>query len=301
MITSYRGHLVHKVALLALAALVPAASLLVPNETAGASSSPNYYVSIGDSYSIGYQPNPAVSLRFGYTRYVVAAERQRGTNLTLVNFGCAGATTSSVLNSDGCVLRAINGAPYSTVPQATAATSFIAAHRGHIGLITISIGGNDVTKCGTAASPISCVTSAVPQVAKNITTLLKQVRTAAGNGVPIVGLTYPDVILGAWVHPPTSKALAALSVAAFRLALNPILKRAYEDNGGTFVDVTAATGAYTPLTHTVVYPPYGRIPVAVAKVCTYTWYCSEGNIHPHTVGYQFIAKLIVNALPKNLG
>jgi lysophospholipase L1-like esterase len=294
-----------KIAPLALSGLVIAASLLVPLSTAGASSSssPKYYVSLGDSYSIGYQPDPSVSLRFGYTRYVVAAEKKLGTNLTLVNFGCGGATTSSLLNSIGCPapLRAIKGAPYSTVSQEVAATQFIAAHRRHIALITISISGNDVTQCATASSPTACVVSVVPTVAKNITTLLKDVRGAAGKKVPIVGLTYPDVILGAWVHPPISKSLATLSVAAFRLALNPVLKKAYEDNGGRFVDVTKASGAYTSLLKTRVDPPYGRIPVAVADVCTYTWYCSEGNIHPHTVGYQLIAKLIVAALPKKLG
>jgi hypothetical protein len=55
------------------------------------------------------------------------------------------------------------------------------------------------------------------------------------------------------------------------------------------------------LVKTTVAPPYGRIPVAVADVCKYTWYCSEGNIHPHTLGYELIAKLIVAALPKKLG
>jgi lysophospholipase L1-like esterase len=293
----------NKTAHLALIGLVLAASVLLPGTAAGASSSPEYYVSLGDSYSIGYQPDPALSLRFGYTHYVVASEKKLGTNLTLVNFGCGGATTSSLLNSIGCpaALRALNGAPYSSVSQEVAATRFIAAHRRHVALITISISGNDVTQCASASSPIACVAGVVPTVAKNITTLLKAVRTAAGKKVPIVGLTYPDVILGAWVHPPVSKSLATLSVAAFRVAINPVLKRAYEDNGGTFVDVTKASGAYTPLTKTTVYPPYGRIPVAVADACTYTWYCSEGNIHPHTVGYQLIAKLIVAALPKKLG
>jgi lysophospholipase L1-like esterase len=269
-----------------------------------ATSSPNYYVSIGDSYSIGYQPDPTVSLRLGYTRYVVAAEKKRGTNLTLVNFGCGGATTASLLTTAGCpdpAPPALGGVPYSTVPQATAATQFISAHRGHIALITVSIGGNDVTMCAAAPSPVSCVAGAVPTVAKNVTTLLTSVRAAAGKNVPIVGLTYPDVILGAWVHPPVSKSLASLSVVAFKAVINPTLKKTYQASGGTFVDVTTATGAYIPLTKTTVKAPYGRIPVAVADVCTYTWYCSEANIHPHTVGYQLIGKLIVAALPKKLG
>jgi lysophospholipase L1-like esterase len=298
----------NRVAVLALTGSLLGALMLLPGTPGGATmratSSPAYYVSIGDSYSIGYQPDPTVSLRLGYTKYVVAAEKKRGTRLTLVNFGCGGATTASLLTTAGCpdpAPPALGGVPYRAVPQATAATQFISAHRGHIALITVSIGGNDVTMCATAASPVSCVTGVVPTVSTNVTTLLKTVRAAAGTKVPIVGLTYPDVILGTWVHPPVSTSLATLSVVAFKSIINPALKRAYQASGGTFVDVTAATGAYTPLTKTTVKAPYGRIPVAVADVCTYTWYCSEANIHPHTVGYQLIAKLIVAKLPTHLG
>jgi lysophospholipase L1-like esterase len=297
-----------KIALWALTGSLLVAPLLLPAMTSGASvgsshAAPSYYVSLGDSYSIGYQPEPAVSLRLGYTRYVVSAEKKKGTKLTLVNFGCGGATTGSLLSTPGCPDPApvsLNGVPYRTVSQASAATAFISAHRGHIALITISIGGNDVTRCASSPNPTQCVVGAVPPVAANIATLLKQVRAAAGTSVPIVGLTYPDVILGTWVHPPVSQSLATLSVVAFRSILNPVLKRTYDAQGGTFVDVTAATGAYVPLTKTTVYPPYGRIPVAVAHACTYTWYCSEANIHPHTVGYQLIGQLIVAALPKHL-
>jgi lysophospholipase L1-like esterase len=298
----------NRFAVLGLTGSIVGALLLLPGTTAGAApstkSTPSYYVSIGDSYSIGYQPDPTLSLKLGYTRDVVAAEKKRGTPLTLVNFGCGGATTGSLLTTAGCVDPApptLGGVPYSTVPQATAATRFITAHRGHIALITVSIGGNDVTMCASAPSPVSCVAGVVPTVAANVTTLLKAVRAAAGKKVTIVGLTYPDVILGAWVHPPVSTSLAMLSVVAFKAVINPTLKQAYQANGGTFVDVTTATGAYTPLTKTQIFPPYGRIPVAVAHVCTYTWYCSEANIHPHTVGYELIAKLIVAALPRHLG
>jgi hypothetical protein len=58
--------------------------------------------------------------------------------------------------------------------------------------------------------------------------------------------------------------------------------------------VTAATGGYTPLTKTTTLKPYGTIPVAVAKVCTLTWFCKEGNIHATNSGYELIGKLIVS-------
>ena len=180
----------------------------------------------------------------------------------------------------------------------TAFTAFLRAHRGQVGLITVSIGGNDVTSCASAANPISCVTATVTSINTNVTSLVSQLRSAAGTSVPIIGSTYPDVILGAYVYPThpasqTAQNLAKLSVTAFKALINPALKRAYASGFGAFVDVTAATGAYGSLTTTVHTKTYGTISVPVAKVCTYTWFCQQGNIHAHSVGYALIGKLIV--------
>jgi lysophospholipase L1-like esterase len=254
----------------------------------------SYYVSLGDSYSVGYQPGLGATP--GYT-FVVAKQ----TRLTLVNFGCGGATTTSVISSVGCpdVLPHTAGAvSYPTTTQAAAAEAFLIAHRGHIGLITVSIGGNDVTSCATQANPISCVSTAVTTISKNVTSLATALRTAAGPHVPLIGLTYPDVILGGYVYPsqPATASrisLAKLSVVAFKSLINPALSKAYASANGRLVDVTAATGAYTSLTRTVRARPYGTIPVPVASVCTLTWFCSQGNIHATTKGYTFIGKLVV--------
>ena len=145
------------------------------------------------------------------------------------------------------------------------------------------------------ASPITCFYSSVNAASANITRLAKGLRSAAGPAVPIIGLTYPDVLLGLWVHPATSpdKIFASLSVTGFRDAFNPALKSAYTGASAKFVDITAATGAYTPLTETTNLSPYGVIPVAVAQVCTLTWYCAVGSIHANTRGYAFIGQQIV--------
>jgi hypothetical protein len=129
--------------------------------------------------------------------------------------------------------------------------------------------------------------------------LAKGLRAAAGPKVPLIGLTYPDVILGSYVYPtlpatPASVALAQQSVVAFKSLINPALVKAYAAADGVLVDVTAATGAYTPLTTTETLAPYGTLPVAVAKVCTLTWYCKEGNIHATTKGYTLIGTLVVS-------
>ena len=270
------------------------AALATAPSAQAATKSPSYYVSLGDSYSVGYQPGRGATP--GYTAVVA-----KSTGLKLVNFGCGGATTSSLVSSIGCpdVLPHTAGAVlYPTTTQEAAAEAFLTAHRGHIGLITVSIGGNDVTACATQANPIGCVATAVTGIKKNVTGLAVALRAAAGPGVPLVGLTYPDVILGEYVYPkqPAPAAaltLAKLSVVAFKLLINPALTKSYATANGSLVDVTKATGAYVPLTRTVRYRPYGTIPAAVASVCRLTWFCAQGNIHATTKGYTLIGKLVV--------
>jgi lysophospholipase L1-like esterase len=283
----------------AFAALAVVSAVLTGMLSAGqgaqaAATSKTYYVSLGDSYSVGYQPDRGSTP--GYTVVVAKATR-----LTLVNFGCGGATTTSLVSSIGCpdvLPHTTGGVTYPTTTQEAAALSFLNAHRGHIGLITVSIGGNDVTACASRSNPISCVATAVSGITKNVTSLAAALRTAAGPRVPLIGLTYPDVILGSYVYPthPAGAAalsLAKLSVVAFKSLINPALAKAYGSAQGSLVDVTKATGAYVPLTRTVRSRAYGTIPAAVASVCTLTWFCAQGNIHATTKGYTLIGKLVV--------
>ncbi len=284
------------VGVVALAAIVALAGTAQASPATGpaAGAGTKYYVSLGDSYSVGYQPG--IGATAGYTGYV--AQRTR---LSLVNFGCAGATTTSIIRTVSCPITLPNTAgavPYPQSTQAAAAEAFLSAHRGHIGLITVSIGGNDVTGCAAAPQPIPCIGHAVVGVTLNVVRLARALRAAAGPGVPLIGLTYPDVALGAYVYPsqpptPAHISLAKESVLGFRLLMNPALSKAYAMGHGVLVDVTKATGAYTPLTTTTTLAPYGSVPVAVAKVCTLTWSCRTGDIHATTQGYDFIGQLVV--------
>ena len=279
-------------ALLATAALAATSLVTLSGAAQASQAHVTYYVSVGDSYSVGYQPGLGATT--GYTGYVAKAA-----HLTLANFGCSGATTTSIIDTVGCpdiLLHTAGAHVYPGTTQAAAAEAFLKAHRGHVGLITVSIGGNDVTACAAEAIPIPCVATAVASIKQNVTSLAKGLRAAAGPKVPIIGLTYPDVLLGAYVYPAPATAadisLISESVVAFKSLINPTLAQAYAAVHGVFVDVTSATGAYTPLTTTVTLAPYGQIPTAVAKVCTLTWYCAKGNIHATTQGYTVIGKLV---------
>jgi lysophospholipase L1-like esterase len=280
------------------------AALLVAPAAAQAKAKPKLLVSLGDSYASGYQASAAGqgrNTRHGFAYQIPAAAKKRGWRLKLVNFGCGGATTSSIITQKGCDPRALGpgGKRYPKITQAAAAARFLKAHHGKVGLITVSIGGNDVTKCAREADAVACVGAAVKSIDTNLGVLLKRLRKAAGRKVRIVGITYPDVILGGWVTGnPAAQDLARLSVVAFRQFINPSLKKQYEAVGGRFVDVTAATGAYGSLDETTTLAPYGTIPVPVAKVCELTYYCSFQDIHANTKGYGLIADLVARTLPR---
>jgi lysophospholipase L1-like esterase len=272
---------------------------------------PVYYLSLGDSYSIGYQPPSATNPTGdpngspGYTAYVAKKKK-----MTLEQFGCGGATTSSIVNAIGCPdYGSSDVVEYPTTTQEAAALAFInnPANAGEVGLITISIGGNDVTSCANASGGdtgiLGCIETADTGITTNVTSLvssLDSALTANGDTAPVIGLTYPDVILGDWVFPTgaTNQSLAGLSTTAFDALINPTLQAAY-GGAGNFVNVTqapykeATAGDDTPLTTLKNLRPYGKIPAAVAEICQITYFCSQGNIHANTGGYTFIGKLIV--------
>ncbi len=272
---------------------------------------PKFYLSIGDSYSVGYQPaangGPGTATA-GYTAYVAKKEK-----LQLENFGCGGATTTSLFTALGCTSAgygppaATDAVPYTGISQVQAALNFIAApaNKGDVGLVTVSIGGNDVTSCANAAESaiLTCIETADASITTNVTNLVSELNaalTAAGDSAKVIGLTYPDVILGDWVYPAGSpnQTLAGLSVTAFDSLINPTLSAAY--GASNFVNVTQAPYKYAtagddtkPLAAVKKVAPYGKIPDAVAEICQLTYFCTLGNIHANSKGYEFIGKLIV--------
>jgi lysophospholipase L1-like esterase len=285
------------------AAFVIALALALPGVAQAAKAKPSYYVSLGDSYAAGYQPyaqGKGKTTRHGFAYQLVGQARKRGYKLQLVNFGCGGETSVSILErKKKCAGLGPDGEKYAGRTQVAAAERFLRTHRGQIGLVTVAIGGNDVTACAKEADPIGCVGPAMDKVKKNGKALMKRLREAAGKKARIVGITYPDVILGSWVTGvQADRDLAGLSVVAFKSLLNPALKEMYTSVGAKFVDVTEASGAYTPLEQTTTLAPYGELPVAVAEVCKLTYYCLYKDIHPKTSGYTLIAKLVAATLPR---
>lgn len=299
MNAAHRIAVVAGVSLLGVLALVPAAQAKSPRP------STQYYVSLGDSYAAGIQPSPAgglVGTREGFAYQVPAFARKRGYRLKVVNFGCAGATTESLLSAVGCPpgMQGPGEAAFNKT-QVAAATEFIRANRKNVALVTVSIGGNDfVWNCLMAGDPAGCVDGTLANIRANVGNAARQLRQAAGTKPLIVGTTYPNVLLGAWARPggAVGQQLARPWQSIFRNQVNPALKSSYAGVKGRFVDVTAATGGYGEMTAMETLAPYGSIPRPVADVCRLTWVCKNSDYHPNKDGYAIIAKMVAAQLPR---
>jgi lysophospholipase L1-like esterase len=290
---------------LALALGAPGAALAAKRPARPAS---QLYVVLGDSYGAGVQatgPGVGAPTAHGYANQLPALAARRGYRLRLTNFACAGATVSSISHQAGCAPQnRAPGGPRYTTSQSSAAQAYIRAHRASIGLITITLSADDLSSCygsgGVQDTPvqdvIACVTTLVPKLSSGVGAFAKAVRRAAGPKVPIIGITYPDSLLGAFVT--GNPTLAQASVDGFHYVVNPALAKAYESADARVVDATAGTGAYGSLQDTTTLAPFGVIPKKVATICQLTFYCAMEEIHPNTSGYQAMAKLVAAALSR---
>ena len=251
-------------------------------------------MSLGDSYATGYRPEPAGTTRDGFADLVATRS-----GLRLINVACSGATSSQLRDEPGCA--PFNRAPDAPDPagrtQLDAAVQALRENQGKVGLVSVVIGGNDLTPCARLPDTfeaLTCASQAVSDIRANLAAVLPVLREAAGDA-PIVGLTYPDVFLGAWVSPefPDGQDLARLSVGLFRDLFNAGLKAEYRKIDAEFVDVTEKTGGYGPLTDVTQDPTYGPIPTPVAKVCELTYFCSHTDVHPTPAGHQVIADAVL--------
>ena len=110
-------------------------------------------------------------------------------------------------------------------PRSPLPPLFIRAHRGHIGLITVSIGGNDVTVCAKSANPIlHCGRHSQDQT--DVTESPSALAADRGS----LSLE-PPTPTSCWVSGQpggaSGRALANLSLVGFKTFINLALKAAY--------------------------------------------------------------------------
>jgi len=122
---------------------------------------------------------------------------------------------------------------YDHGSQLAEAEAFRQAHCGSTVLVTIDIGANDLSRCisrATGAIDLACVQSTFQQAPAKRATILARLRTAAGPRVPIVGISFYDPFLAAWLQGPAGQSLARLSVQLVT-QYNDLLEAAYQGAG----------------------------------------------------------------------
>src|SRR5215472_4692959 len=164
----------------AMAGGVPA---LASSHGAKATTASSFYLSLGDSLAQGVQPNAqgmSVETNQGYPDQLFTALHMGNPTLKLVKLGCPGETTGTMINGGICTT-------YSLGSQLKQAAAFLTHHRGHVQLVTIDIGANDLNPCLVLTSIpdiIKCLNGVFPMIQANLTQIMNKLVSATGSGHP---------------------------------------------------------------------------------------------------------------------
>lgn len=268
-----------------------------------------YYVALGDSLSLGVQPDASGANQEtdqGYVNLIYASLLPQFPNLQLIQLGCPSETTASMISGGVC-------ADYETGSQLGDATNFLVENQAQILLVTLDIGANDVvtSECLTVPDPAeqqACFQAQFRGVGENLSLIANALFAAADGQYPTIGMNYYNTFLAAWLTGPQGQALA-MATAALQSAFNTqVLGGVYGLVGFPVADVASAFNSddFTTLVPFPLPPPNDMVPLNVATLCANTYMCVPPpigpNIHANAMGYQLIANTfldIINGLPLN--
>lgn len=299
-----------------VAIAVVAVSALAPPVAAGQQPAPvTYYVAIGASETLGFQPNgPGPTTHttdVGYTNDVITMEQARWPGLQLVRFACPGLRMEMALSGGQPtnVPAALRGLPSDTTTgrchreegsEVGTAAAFIRAHPGQVVLVTLDLGYPDVATCFAGEKVnATCMNNALTQARSVLPEAVSLLRTAGGSSLRIVGLDHDDPFLADYlgkVHPHTA---FAEETAAVTEQFNRVVNTTYASVGVRVAEVGAAFD--TGLTIPAKLAGWGTVPLDVEQICNLTWMCSIANIHPNAAGYAKMADAIAATIPENGG
>jgi len=254
---------------------------------------PVYYVALGDSLAAGFASPPGQ----GYANDLLTYLQATVPNLQLVDLGCSSETTTTMIEGGIC--------SYPLGSQLAAATAFLAAHQGSVVLVTIDNGGNDYLACLDSQPPsynAQCISNTNKSVTANLTTIMSQLRAAAGPTVPILGMNYFDPFLDYWPEGASGVAIAKESVTVLG-TVNSTITSVYAAFSAPVADVATAFQT-EDLSHKI-KSPWGRVPVAVDNTCNWLDFtCARGQggfgDDTNAAGSSVIAGAFEKVLPPDL-
>ncbi|MFW5416252.1 SGNH/GDSL hydrolase family protein [Nocardiopsis sp. CNT-189] len=296
-------------ALAAAVALAAAGCTAGPEAAGGSGGSPGtgerYYLSLGDSLSVGIQPDGEgghEETSDGYTDVLFRSLHDGDPSLRHERMGCAGETSTTFISGglEAC------GERYGGESQLVWAEDFLERNRGRVDLVTVDIGGNNFLGCvglEAAAGPgqevdvdRQCVRDGLDRLEEEAPEIASRLRAAAGPDVRIVGMNYYNPFLAALLlEDPVDlegkggpRELADYSTEVLA-EVNGVLRTAYTDAGFEVADAAEAFGTGDSEV------PEGSetgLPANVQAVCDYTWMCDAAagpDIHTNRAGAQRLA------------
>ncbi|MDQ8045092.1 MAG: SGNH/GDSL hydrolase family protein [Solirubrobacteraceae bacterium] len=253
------------------------------------------YLALGDSLSRGVQPDAAVTLKHGYPRDLVTALGGDLTpKATLIEAGCGGATTTSfIFGGKACQPDA--PIPYANQDAATSQLSWAEAALKARGakptLVTLTIGGNDLTGCvdPSAEKVHDCLNELIPKLKANWATIARRLKAAAGPRTVLSVATTYDPVLGyirleGGKHADAAREFHKLIVRR----INPAMRRIFTLKGWEIADLAFAMHEKGSIENAHA--------TAVNAVCTLTWACVRGDVHLNDEGYQVAASVFEGAV-----
>lgn len=262
-----------------------------------AAPSSGFYLDIGASTSLGFQPTgiPAHNGKrtsTGYANDLVTYEAKRGIHLVLRQVGCPGETVVTMLTStDHCYIPPGR--------QLWAAEKYLKKEGSTPGLVTIDLGFNDVRACLLPSQvDAACAAAGIASVRNDFPKILADLKAAAGPNVHFIGVEYGDPFLAHFLLSAAEFTDASQTLSVMTELDNSLLS-AYTAAG---IPTANVAGAFrlSDTTDTE-YANDGEVPQNVVSECAYTWMCTPPPFgpddHPNNAGYAVIATEIEAKLP----
>lgn len=229
-----------------------------------------HYVALGDSLAFGLQPDQ--DFANGYADQLAQRLVPKGMT-NYANLGCPGETSASLISGE-CPFPQLRKFPYEG-SQLAAAINYITLNAGNVSPVTLSIGANDVL--GFIDVATCQVNDAAYQGAlNNLKANLRQVILPGIKGALTVNGKVTGDILVTNLYNPFQNVCP--NTVPYVKQLNTYL--------------AASVKGYGKIVN--VFGAYGGAQVPNAKVCAYTWICSEAqDIHPNDTGYKVITDAIL--------
>ncbi len=242
----------------------------------------DYYLALGDSLAYGFQPDkvnaglPPSGFDTGFVDVFAARLRVLNRAIRVVNYGCPGESTVT-FRAGGCPWLAEGRKLHVGFhgSQRRAALAFLAAHRGRVSPITVTLGGNDVAALFEGCKNLACVEARAPRAFTSfgirLTSILRQLRAAAP--------TAEIVVTGIWNFNVEQLARTNALIGS----LNTAIARSAAAAKAHFADLMPK------------FNPAGSVAKQRARLCALTFICSRGDPHPKNAGYRAIAAAVLAA------